>query len=58
MSILMRVVKKNLIELGNFLVLLVIMTVMSGVMLTSAGLIYYTGFLDGSKGCDAAGLER
>tara|TARA_R110002012_G_scaffold101676_4_gene241011 strand:+ start:723 stop:869 length:147 start_codon:yes stop_codon:yes gene_type:complete len=48
------VIRKRVI----FLVLLVIMTVMSGVMLTSAGLIYYTGFLDGSKGCDAAGLER
>ena len=41
-----------------FTVLLGVMTVLSGVMLTSAGLIYYAGFLDGSKGCDAAGLER
>jgi len=41
-----------------FAVLLGVMTVLSGVMLTSAGLIYYAGFLDGSKGCDAAGLER
>jgi hypothetical protein len=48
------VIRKRVI----FLVLLVIMTVMSGVMLTSAGLIYYTGFLDGNKGCDAAGLVR
>ena len=41
-----------------FTVLLGVTTVLSGVMLTSAGLIYYAGFLDGSKRCDAAGLER
>ena len=41
-----------------FTVFLGVMTVLSGVMLTSAGLIYYTGFLDGRKGCDAAGLNR
>ena len=41
-----------------FTVLLGVMTALSGLILTGGGLLYYTGFLDGSKGCDAAGLER
>ena len=41
-----------------FAIFIGVLTVLSGVMLTSAGLIYYTGFLDGSKGCDAAALTR
>jgi hypothetical protein len=41
-----------------FAVLLGMMTVLSGVVLTSGALIYYTGFLDGSKRCATAGLER
>jgi|TARA_Y100000287_G_C14143919_1_gene316111 hypothetical protein len=41
-----------------FAVFLGVMTVLSGVVLTSGALIYYTGFLDGSKRCDAAGLVR
>jgi len=48
------VIRKRVI----FAIFIGMLTVLSGVMLTSAGLIYYTGFLDGSKGCDAAGLER
>jgi hypothetical protein len=48
------VIRKRVI----FTVFLGIMTALSGVMLTSAGLIYYTGFLDGNKRCDAAGLTR
>ena len=41
-----------------FAVFLGVMTVLSGVVLTSGALIYYTGFLDGGKRCDAAGLVR
>ena len=41
-----------------FAVLLAAVTVLSGAMLTAAGLVYYTGFLDGNKGCDAAALTR
>jgi len=41
-----------------FAVLLGMMTVLSSIVLTSGALIYYTGFLDGNKGCDAAGLVR
>jgi len=48
------VIRKRVI----FAIFIGMMTILSGVMLTSAGLIYYTGFLDGNKGCDAAGLER
>tara|TARA_R100001510_G_C7490514_1_gene98535 strand:- start:276 stop:422 length:147 start_codon:yes stop_codon:yes gene_type:complete len=48
------VIRKRVI----FAVLLGAMTVLSGVMLTSAGLIYYAGFLDGAKGCDAAVLTK
>jgi hypothetical protein len=47
------VIRKRVI----FTVLLGIMTALSGVMLTSAGLIYYTGFLDGSKSCEAGKLR-
>tara|TARA_R100001463_G_scaffold23347_1_gene56107 strand:+ start:103 stop:249 length:147 start_codon:yes stop_codon:yes gene_type:complete len=48
------VIRKRVI----FAIFIGILTVLSGVMLTSAGLIYYTGFLDGNKRCDAAGLTR
>jgi hypothetical protein len=41
-----------------FTIFVGMLTALSGVMLTCAGLIYYTGFLDGSKGCDAAALDR
>jgi len=41
-----------------FAVLLGAMTTLSGVVLTSGALIYYAGFLDGGRGCDAAGLVR
>jgi len=41
-----------------FAVLLGVMTVLSSAMLTGAGLIYYTGFLDGGRGCDAAALSQ
>lgn len=41
-----------------FAILLGMMTFLSAMMLSAAGLIYYTGFLDGSKGCDTAGLTR
>jgi len=48
------VIRKRII----FTVLLGVLAVLSGVMLSAAGLIYYTGFLDGNKRCDAAGLTR
>jgi len=48
------VIRKRVI----FAIFLGALTLLSGVMLTSAGLIYYAGFLDGGKGCNAAGLER
>jgi hypothetical protein len=48
------VIRKRVI----FTVLLGVMTVLSGVMLSAGGLIYYTGFLDGNKRCEAAGLTR
>jgi len=48
------VIRKRVI----FAIFIGLLTALSGVMLTSAGLIYYTGFLDGSKGCDAAGLDE
>jgi len=41
-----------------FLVFLGVVTVLSGAMLSGAALVYYAGFLDGGKGCDAAGLVR
>ena len=41
-----------------FVVFLGMMTALSGVVLISGALIYYTGFLDGSRGCDAAALTR
>jgi hypothetical protein len=41
-----------------FTVILGVMTVMSGVVLTSAGLIYYAGFVDGNKACDTPALAR
>jgi hypothetical protein len=41
-----------------FAIFIGMLTVLSGITLTGAGLIYYAGFLDGSKGCDAAALER
>ena len=41
-----------------FAILLGVMTILSAMMLSGAGLVYYTGFLDGSKGCDTSGLAR
>tara|TARA_R100001460_G_scaffold41508_3_gene77222 strand:+ start:377 stop:523 length:147 start_codon:yes stop_codon:yes gene_type:complete len=41
-----------------FAVLLGMLAVLSTILLSAAGLIYYTGFLDGGKGCDTAGLMR
>jgi len=41
-----------------FAVLLGAITTLSGVVLTSGALIYYTGFLDGNKRCSTAGLVR
>tara|TARA_R100000995_G_scaffold38091_1_gene17603 strand:- start:126 stop:272 length:147 start_codon:yes stop_codon:yes gene_type:complete len=41
-----------------FAVFLGLMTVLSGVVLISGALIYYTGFLDGNKRCNTAGLVR
>ena len=40
-----------------FAIFIGVLTVLSGVMLTSAGLIYYTGFLDGNKRCDTGKLR-
>jgi hypothetical protein len=40
-----------------FAIFIGVLTVLSGVMLTSAGLIYYAGFLDGNKRCDAGKLR-
>jgi hypothetical protein len=48
------VIRKRVI----FAIFIGILTVLSGVMLTSAGLIYYAGFLDGGRGCDAAALSQ
>jgi len=48
------VIRKRVI----FAIFIVLLTALSGVMLTSAGLIYYAGFLDGNKRCDAAALDR
>ncbi len=41
-----------------FAILIGVMTVLSAMFLSAAGLIYYTGFLDGGKGCKTAGLVR
>ena len=41
-----------------FAVLLGAIMTLSGVVLTSGALIYYAGFLDGDRGCNAAGLVR
>jgi len=41
-----------------FAIFLGVLTVMSGAMLAGAGLIYYAGFLDGGRGCDAAALSQ
>ena len=41
-----------------FVVFLGMMTVLSAMFLSAAGLIYYTGFLDGGKACKTAGLVR
>jgi len=41
-----------------FAVFLGVMTVLSSLMLSAAGLVYYTGFLDGNKRCSTAGLVR
>tara|TARA_R110002020_G_scaffold206884_2_gene412306 strand:+ start:3683 stop:3829 length:147 start_codon:yes stop_codon:yes gene_type:complete len=48
------VIRKRVI----FSIFIGMLTALSGTMLSAAGLIYYTGFLDGNKGCDAAGLAR
>ena len=41
-----------------FAVFLGVMTVISSLMLSAAGFVYYTGFLDGNKRCSTAGLVR
>ena len=40
-----------------FAVFLGVMTVLSSVMLSAAGLVYYTGFLDGAKQCQTGKLK-
>jgi hypothetical protein len=41
-----------------FAVFLGMLSILSAMLLSAAGLVYYTGFLDGSKRCEAAGLTR
>tara|TARA_R100001460_G_scaffold14247_1_gene31977 strand:- start:147 stop:293 length:147 start_codon:yes stop_codon:yes gene_type:complete len=48
------VIRKRVI----FAIFIGLLTALSGLILTGGGLLYYTGFLDGNKGCDAAGLTR
>jgi len=48
------VIRKRVI----FAVFIGLMSALAGILLSAAGLVYYTGFLDGTKGCDTAGLAR
>tara|TARA_B100001063_G_scaffold151142_1_gene141033 strand:+ start:1180 stop:1326 length:147 start_codon:yes stop_codon:yes gene_type:complete len=48
------VIRKRVI----FAIFIGMLTVLSGTLLSAAGLVYYTGFLDGNKRCDTAGLAR
>ena len=41
-----------------FAVFIGMLTVLPGMILSAGALIYYTGFLDGNKGCGTAGLAR